>query len=253
MKKLSLVLSLIALSMHLQGQETRQKVEAGNKAFAEGAYDQAEINYREAFKEGEKHRSTLNFNLGDALHKQERFEEAQKAFEMSLAEAKTKLQKAEAYHNLANNYLKQEKLAEAIQNYKQSLINNPLDEETRYNLAKALQQQKQEQQQQQQQQQDQNQDQDKDKEDQKDQQDKQDQQDQKDKEDQQDQKDQQDQQNNQDQKQDQKPSPEQEQKDMNRKNAERLLQALDRDEEKLQKELLKKKIKAKPLKSVKDW
>lgn len=252
MKKLSLVLSLIALSMHLQGQETRQKVEAGNKAFAEGAYDQAEINYREAFKEGEKHRSTLNFNLGDALHKQERFEEAQKAFEMSLAEAKTKLQKAEAYHNLANNYLKQEKLAEAIQNYKQSLINNPLDEETRYNLAKALQQQKQEQQQQQQ---DQNQDQDKDKEDQKDQQDKQDQQDQKDKEDQQDQnqKDQQDQQNNQDQKQDQKPSPEQEQKDMNRKNAERLLQALDRDEEKLQKELLKKKIKAKPLKSVKDW
>ena len=262
MKRTSLLLVLLAWGEVLFAQSPREKVKDGNKNYQEGAFDQAEINYREALKKGKDHQGTINFNLGDALYKQERFEEAFKAFEESLAAAESKADKAAAYHNLGNSYLKQKKLKEAIQSYKQALINNPADEETRYNLAKALEQKKQEEQQQQEQKQDQkNKDQDQDQEKDQNQDQDQDQQDQKDQKDQnkdenQDQKNQ-DQQDQQDSKQNPNDPKEQQAKDqqaeMNRKNAERLLQALDRDEEKLQKELMKKKIKAKPLKSAKDW
>ncbi len=246
--KTNWILFLVALSLGLQAQNTRKKVQEGNQAYAEGAFDQAEINYREALKKEDKHQQTLNFNLGDALYKQERFEEAEKAFQESLAKAESKGERAAAYHNLANSYLKQNKLKEAIEHYKKALINDPADEETRYNLAKALEQQKQEQQQQK--------DQDKDKDDQDKDQQNQDQKDQEDQKDQQDQNDQQQDQKDQDQKDQEKQDPSQsesQKRDINRQNAERLLEALDRDEEKLQKELLKKKIKAKPSNSSKDW
>ncbi len=251
LKRTSLLLAFLGLGLSLSAQNVREKVQDGNQNYSEGAFDQAEINYREALKNGAKHQSTINFNLGDALYKQERFEEAFKAFEESLSRAENKEQKAAAYYNLGNSYLKQQKLEEAINSYKQALINNPSDEETRYNLAKAIEQKKEQEKQQQQQDKDQNQkDQDKDNQDQQDKDQNQDDQQNKD----QDQKDQQDQGKDQEDK-NPKDQDKQEQKqaDMNRQNAERLLQALDRDEEKLQKELMKKKIKAKPLKSTKDW
>ena len=40
-------------------------------------------------------------------------------------------------HNLGNSYLKENKLEQAIEEYKSSLRLNPNDEETRYNLAYA--------------------------------------------------------------------------------------------------------------------
>lgn len=255
LKRTSLLFSFLGLGLSLSAQNVRDKVQDGNQNYSEGAFDQAEINYREALKNGAKHQSTINFNLGDALYKQERFEEAFKAFEESLSRAESKEQKAAAYHNLGNSYLKQQKLEEAIKSYKQALINNPSDEETRYNLAKALEQKKEQEKQQQQQDKEKDQDQkdqDKDNQDQQDKDQNQDDQQNKD----QDPKDQQDQGKDQEDKnQDPKDQNKQDQKqaDMNRQNAERLLQALDRDEEKLQKELMKKKIKAKPLKSTKDW
>lgn len=249
MMRSKIILLFLGLSLGLSAQSLRKKVEAGNQSYAEGAYDKAEISYREALKEGEKHRSTLNYNLGDALYKQERFEEARKAFQASLAEAETEAELAEAHHNLANSYLKENKLKEAIDHYKKSLINNPSDEETRYNLAKALEQQKQ---QQEQQKQDQNQDQDQEKnqEKEKDQDQKQDQ-DQKEDQNQEKQNPNQDQSDSKDPKDQEKGQPQK--PDIDRQNAERLLEALDRDEEKLQKELLKKRMKKSPNKSVKDW
>ena len=46
--------------------------------------------------------------------------------------------KSEAYYNLGNNFLKQQQIEDAINSYKEALRINPSDEQSRYNLSKAL-------------------------------------------------------------------------------------------------------------------
>lgn len=254
MKKIKLLVLLLS-GLIVQAQEVREKVQEGNKAFEEGAFDQAEIKYREALKSSKlKHKATPQFNLGDALYKQERWQEARAAFEASLAEIEDPVDKADAYHNLGNSLMKEEKLEDAIEAYKNALKNNPAAEDTRQNLAQALMLKKKQEQQKQDQKKDNKEDQ---KEDQKKDQDQDQKQDQKkDKQDQKQDQDQkqkdQDQQKNQDEK-SKEGGAEQQKKDLNRENVERLLEALNRQEEETQKKVLRKKIKAKPNKSAKDW
>lgn len=249
MKKISLLILLFSFS-GLIAQETRTKVEEGNKSYAEGAFDQAEIDYREALKTAEgKSQSTAQFNLGDALYKQERWKEALEAYGKSLVGVEDPKLKAEIYHNMGNAWMQADEVANAIENYKQALINDPTDEETRQNLAKAIQIQKLEM---------------KRKEDSDEEPDeKKDEKNDGDGNKKNDQK--QDQNKNQEDKKDQDQDPKEQssddpakdaegkKQDLDRQNIERLLQALDREEEKTQKKLLRKKIKAKPSNSSKDW
>ncbi len=261
MKKIKIIFFLLTC-LGLQAQEARKKVLEGNKAYAEGSFDQAEIKYRKAMEASKDNaKTTTQFNLGNALYKQERWQEAREALEASLAETDDPELRAEIQHNLGNTWIKEEKLDKAIEAYKQSLKNNPADDETRYNLAKALAQKKKQEEQKKQNQEQK--DQDKKKQEEKDKKDKKDQekkdQDQQ-KKDQQDKKDQEkNKQNPKDQK-DQKKDPsqgensqEQKKKESDRKNALRLLESLDRSEEDIQKKLMRKKIKSKPSNSVKDW
>jgi tetratricopeptide (TPR) repeat protein len=67
---------------------------------------------------------------------------------LALRGAKTKKEKAVTYHNMGNVHLQEKNFEKAIEAYKSSLRANPLDDETRYNLAfaqKMLQKQKEEQ------------------------------------------------------------------------------------------------------------
>ena len=116
MKNFSLILGIL-LSIGLQAQEVRKQIKEGNKAFAAKAYDEAEIKYREAAALAEeKDLSVSQYNLGDALYKQERYQEAIEAYELSLARTEDPARKAEIYHNLGNSYLKNEQLKEARKN-----------------------------------------------------------------------------------------------------------------------------------------
>lgn len=51
--------------------------------------------------------------------------------------AESKEEKHKIFHNLGNSFMEQKKYKEAVEAYKNSLRNNPTDEETRYNLALA--------------------------------------------------------------------------------------------------------------------
>ena len=75
------------------------------------------------------------FNLGDALVKQERFDEALEAFEKVSASTENQNLKANALHNKGNVLLSQQDLEGAIESYKDALRINPKDHETRYNYA----------------------------------------------------------------------------------------------------------------------
>lgn len=72
-----------------------------------------------------------NFEAGNKLYRQEKFEEAVKAYESVL---KTKQHSAELYYNLANAYYKLNKTAPAIYYYEKALLLNPNYSDAKNNL-----------------------------------------------------------------------------------------------------------------------
>jgi len=233
-------------------------IRRGNKAFEEGEYKKAEIDYRKALEENLK--STKGqYNLGGAIYQQESYEDAANLFG-SLTESDISSEdKARSFHNLGNSLMQLQKFDAAIESYKNALRNNPEDMDSKYNLEYAKKMLQQQQQQQEQDQEQDKQDQDKDQEQKEDQQKDQEQQDQE-KQDQekqnqeqkQDQKQNQDQQQN-DQQQDQQ-QQQQQPKQISKEDAERMLQALKDNEKKTLEKLKLEKLKnARRVKSEKDW
>ena len=229
--------------------QSRSVINKGVDKYEEGNFTEAEKNFKESiddkFENYEGH-----FNLGDALYKQDKYEDALSYYKNALALAETDEQKAQVFHNVGNTLLKSQKLDESIEAYTQSLKLNPKDPETKYNLSYALKQkQKQdEQDQNKDQNKDKKEDQDKNKDQNKEDQQKQDQNKDEENKDQQNQDDQKDQQekDKQDQQQQQQPPPE-----ISKEEAGRILNALKDDEKDIQKELRKQK--GKKVKVEKDW
>jgi len=229
--------------------QTRSTINNGVDKYEEGDFVGASENFQRSIDEKfENYKG--HFNLGDALYKQEKYEDALNSYKNAMALAETDNQKAEVFHNVGNTLLKSQKLKESIGAYTESLKLNPNDRETKYNLSYALKQM---------QQQEENKDQDKDdknkddkKDDQKKDQNKDDQK--KDKnEDKEDKKDPQNQ-DKKDDKEDQQPPNQQQQQpppEISKEEAQRILDALKDDEKDMQKELRKKK--GKKVKVEKDW
>ena len=147
-----LVFLLFSINVFAQREE-RKLIDDGNTEYKTGKYNEAEILYRKSL---EKNRESeiANFNLGDALYKQGKFEDAANIFNGIAGKTTDKDLKSKAYHNLGNSLLKTEKYQESVNAYKNSLKNNSQDDETRYNLAYAMSKLQQQQQQQNQQNQD---------------------------------------------------------------------------------------------------
>lgn len=137
MKYLTTVLLMISGSL-LFAQSEKKDIHKGNQLYMEHKYKEAEERYRRSVQK--KEQSTEGtFNLGDALYKQKKFTQAGQQFEAISKMAAPKGIKARAYHNLGNSLLQSKKIQESIEAYKQALINNPKDDQTRYNLAYAQQ------------------------------------------------------------------------------------------------------------------
>lgn len=265
-------------------QSERKITRKGNTYYETGNFIDAEINYKKAL---EKNSDLLEaqFNLGDALVKQERFDEALEAFEKVSASTEDQNLKANALHNKGNVLLSQQDLEGAIESYKDALRINPKDQETRYNYAyvkKLLDQQQQQQNQDQEQNEDnqeENKEEDKeqneegnDQEDQKNEgSENKDQENSENEDDKQDQQDQQDEggNNNDETEQNQQDKGQTDGEDSNEENqreqpnprenklspeeAQRLLDALNQQEEKVQDKMKKHKLKGAKVKIEKDW
>jgi len=233
-------------------QKEKKRVRQGNTEYSEGNYPDAEKEYRKALMEKPGYVKGI-FNLGDAMYEQENYEESNKLFTEVVEREATTEQKADAYYNLGNTFMNENKFQESIDAYKNSLRLNPDNTDAKYNLEYARKKLKE---QQQQQNQEKNQDQDKKDQDKKDQ-DKKDQnkkdQD-KDKENKGQDKNDQDKrdQNNGDQKKDQQQKQEPQQ--ISKQDAQRMLDALNNDEKKTLQKLQKQKAKSvKGKKSDIDW
>lgn len=259
MKRLIIIISLLTPATLLFAQQEKRYIHQGNKLYEQQKYAEAEASYKKSVAHA-KTSEPGNFNLGDALYKQKKFDLSAQKFTEIAGSAKDKGVKAQAYHNLGNSLFQSKKLEESIDAYKKALLNNPKDDQTRYNLAYAQEKLKQ---QQQQDKKDKNKDKNKKDQDKKDQnkdqnkdQDKKDQ----DKKDQ-DKKDQDKKDQNKDQKKDQDKNK-QDQKDqqqgqqpnqLSKEDAERMLEALNQQEKNTQDKLKNKKATGVKGRIVKDW
>ncbi len=229
--KLIVIFGLILSATNVFAQKERKYIRQGNREFENEKFEESEIDYRKAIDLDEKKSYKPLFNVGDALYKQEKYEEAVEQFNNLTDYELSKEEKAKIYHNLGNSLLQSDKLQESIEAYKNALRNNPNDMDTKYNLAYA--QKKLEQQQQ-----DQNQDQNQDNQDKN-----------------QDQNQDQNQQDNQDQNQnqDQQQQQQQQQPEISKEDAERILQALANDEKETQKKVKEQQAAAAKVKTEKEW
>ncbi len=117
-------------------QADRKAIREGNSQFKKGEYVDAEVSYRSAL-EMNPASFKANFNLGDALYKQEKYDEAAKVFEELSSVSIDPITKSKVYHNLGNSHFKQQNFGESVEAYKNALRHNPNDNETKYNLSQA--------------------------------------------------------------------------------------------------------------------
>ncbi|MBK9273607.1 MAG: tetratricopeptide repeat protein [Flavobacteriales bacterium] len=221
-----LLLAMSVAGAQAQDRKADAALSEGNALYRQGDHAGAAAAYQRA---GTLAPADLRptFNLGDALYRQGDPAAAQQQFERSAQESRDPADQARAYHNLGNSHLAQQRPQQAIEAYRQALRRDPSDEDTRYNLAYAQRMLKQQQQQQNKDQQKQEDQENKDQEQQQGQ-------DKKDQEQQQDQQqDQQQQKPGEDGRQEQQQQAQQPQR-MSREEAERLLDALDRQERDVQ-------------------
>ena len=234
MMKKFYILSMLLLASTAHGlaqdKTDRDYLRSGNKLYNDSLFIKAEVEYRKALELNPKSTDAM-FNLANALLMQQKAQEAMEQYESVSKIEKDKQKLAQIYHNMGVILQSGKQYPQCIEAYKESLRNNPKDDETRYNLAlaqKLLKDQQQDQQNQDQQQQQQEQ-----KEDKQDQNKDQQEQDQK------------DQQQNQQQQQQNK-------NEMSKENAQQLLNAVMQDEKNVQ-DKVKKQLQIKGKKLEKDW
>ena len=155
MRLLVTIISLCTTSL-LFAQHESPDVRRGNKQYNDSNYTEAEVNYRRALDKNDQS-FEAHYNLGDALFRQEKYPEAMeqytKAEQLLKSDDKTRKAQidkrlADTYHNMGNALYAQQQYDKAVAAYQQSLRRNPKDNDTRYNLVKAMQQLQQQQQQQ---------------------------------------------------------------------------------------------------------
>ncbi len=111
----------------------RDYLRGGNRLYRDSTYTKAEVDYRKAI-ETDSRLTQAYFNLGNALLRQQKPKEAMEAYEQAAKMETNKGRLASIYHNMGVILQSQKQFASAIECYKNALKRNPGDNESRYNL-----------------------------------------------------------------------------------------------------------------------
>ncbi len=124
------------------GNGWKQTLKAGNEAYSIGNYAAAHAAFQQATLEN-MGTPVAPYNLGTALYKQERFNEAARAFQESLSKHSGQTEElpdlAAIYYNLGNAQFQSGALGRAIEAYKHALRLDPQDTDAQHNLTLAQQ------------------------------------------------------------------------------------------------------------------
>ncbi len=118
-------------------------IKEGNDAYKQGNFAGATSSYAKVVQKNPAN-ATAQFNLGNALYKSEKTEEAVAAYNRSLGQLTKPVEKSNAFYNKGVVLQNNKKLPECIIAYKEALKLDPDNEDARQNLQKALKQQKEE-------------------------------------------------------------------------------------------------------------
>jgi tetratricopeptide (TPR) repeat protein len=237
MKKYKLLFAVLSFGLMSAQNNIEKKsnnlVFDGNIEFEKKDLELAEYKFRKA-KAIDSFNYNAPYNLGNSLYKNKLSVDAELMYKKALRIDASKENKHKGFHNLGNTYMQKEDYQNAVNAFRSALLNNPDDEETRYNyvLAKELLKK-----------QNQNKDNNKDQKDQKDKN-----QDQKENEGENDKKDK-DPKNKDGDKNPQEPKKNQ----ISPQQLKNLLEAMNKEEKKVQDKVNKKKFKGNPKSNKKDW
>lgn len=247
MKQVLIAFVILLSTASLFAQTERSLVRKGNKLYKQAEYYDAAVSYQKAVDENPKSDKAV-YNLGNAYYQQQNFEEALQHYGHVGERTHNPKLESKSLYNAGNSLLSQEKYAESIPYFKQALRRNPSDEDARYNLAYAMAKMTEQQNQSEENQQGENEDKEQQEQDQQSGDQNEDEQD-----DQQDNQDQQ-QQNQDEQSSSQDKSQPDQQPQLSKEDAERMLQALTEEEKKTLENLQNQQMKQlKGVNKEKDW
>ena len=132
---LFIIASTLAPSVFCTAQTAHQSLRAGDADFAKNDFKQSEENYRRAFEADKSSKSS--YNLGNAIYNQKRYDEAIKQYDDVINKTSDKTLKINSLYNKGNAHFWKKEYPQAVDAYKNALKIDPLDADTKRNLALA--------------------------------------------------------------------------------------------------------------------
>ena len=112
-RKIGICILMAIICLSSNAQTDKGLIRQGNKDFKNNNYSEAEIKYRKSLDK--EYNPKAQFNLGDALYEQKNYEAAAKEFSELTKRNTTAEIESDAYYNLGNTLMAQEKYAEAFE------------------------------------------------------------------------------------------------------------------------------------------
>lgn len=128
---------LLLFSLAAMSQTDRDYIRRGNRLMHDSIYDKAQVEYQKAI-ERDNTNPISHYNLGNALLYQNKAEDAMKEYETAARLEKDKGRLAQIYHNMGVVLQAAKQFDKAVACYRNSLRNDPTNNETRYNYALSL-------------------------------------------------------------------------------------------------------------------
>jgi tetratricopeptide (TPR) repeat protein len=137
-----LLITFSQLPIDSFAQTEKAIIKKGNEAYQKNEFEKAAEQYQKVITKTPAN-ATAQYNLGNALYKNSKIDEALTAYDNAATNLFAKGEKSKAFYNKGVVYQNNKKLPECIDAYKNALKLNPQDDDARQNLQKALQQLKQ--------------------------------------------------------------------------------------------------------------
>ncbi|MEI8059034.1 MAG: VWA domain-containing protein, partial [Ferruginibacter sp.] len=128
-----LTIALILFSFNASAQDEKIIIKKGNDAYKKSEFEKAIIEYQKVTTLKPAN-ATAQYNLGNALYKNNKKNEAVDAYENEANNSATKETKSNAYYNKGVVLQNDKKLPECISEYKKALKLNPNDEDARQKM-----------------------------------------------------------------------------------------------------------------------
>lgn len=137
MRRFQYIILLIGLHVSACAQDAAELLRNGNNWYTAQQFEKSVNAYR-SVAVTDPMRATAQYNLGNALFRMDKAEDALPAFTAAAENTKDRALAAKAWYNKGVALSKLKRLEESIDAYKNALRRDPADQQARENLQKAL-------------------------------------------------------------------------------------------------------------------